>query len=376
MRRRRVWSLRPVKGRETKPAHTGGILMRQIRQSLFCFSILLVTLFMLFNRIPAQAAETHVSCPQDGFVIDHTLSDKAGIPGTNMTIETVDFLEAESPIGDSGQAIVVESGKKIYYLRDSTRPGMPLPAYLEAFFRLGDLLVVSACEGASSCSGWLFLFRVRGDSLELVDTWENGHPGDLRYDFELESASWKAADGGALFRINLPYLRFSFYVKATHEGFAPVFDPSVYEPFCESVDKLPATDLGMLRQSCVCTFFLEKDKKKARQECRAKIERYYAALIRKAATFPDRRMNYEQYHEYLSRRLSEGWEYQAIGEAFEGPLHELAGGADLVKVLKHIRTYDLEDTMKVFAIFSRIKDAFRPEGKVSLAICDRKGGAK
>ena len=172
--------------------------MRQIRQLLFCFSILLVTLFVLFNRMPARAAETHVSCPQGGFVIDDTLSDKAGIPGTDMTIETVDFLEAKSPIGDSGQAIVFESGKKIYYLRDSTRPGMPLPAYLETFFRLGDLLVVGACEGASSCGGWLFLFRVRGDSLELVDTWENGYPGDLRYDFEVEPASRKAADGGAL----------------------------------------------------------------------------------------------------------------------------------------------------------------------------------
>ena len=171
-------------------------------------------------------------------------------------------------------------------------------------------------------------------------------------------------------------MRFSFYVKATHEGFSAVFDPSVYEPFCENVDKLPATDLGMLRQSCVCTFFLEKDEKKARQECRAKIEGYYGALIRKAATFPDRRMNYEQYNEYLSRRLSEGWEYQAIAEAFEGPVHELAGGTDLVKVLKGERTYDLQDTMKVFATFSRMKKALRPREKVSLAICDRKGGAK
>ena len=72
----------------------------------------------------------------------------------------------------------------------------------------------------------------------------------------------------------------------------------------------------------------------------AKIEGYYGALIRKAATFPDRRMNYEQYNEYLSRRLSEGWEYQAIAEAFEGPVHELAGGTDLAESAQgrtHIR---------------------------------------
>ena len=75
-------------GKGNKAGPHGGILMRQIRQLLFCFSILLVTLFVLFNRMPARAAETHVSCPQGGFVIDDTLSDKAGIPGTDMTIET------------------------------------------------------------------------------------------------------------------------------------------------------------------------------------------------------------------------------------------------------------------------------------------------
>ena len=83
--------------------------------------------------------------------------------------------------------------------------------------------------------------RERG--LKLLDVWENGYLGDLTYDLTLEPGSWKASGDGALFRINLPDLRLSFYVKATHEGFTPVFDPSVYRPFCESMDKLPVRPL-------------------------------------------------------------------------------------------------------------------------------------
>ena len=354
--------------------------MKNIRQWFFCSSVLLTTLFSLTNRGPVWAAELHVSCSQDDFDIDGTLSGKAKIPGTHMTIETVEFQGHKDPL-DIGAALAFESGKKIYYLRDSTRPGIPLPAHSPTpspgFFRIGDLLVAGGCEGnGGTCAGWLFLLKIEDGGLKLLDTWENGYLGDLSYDLLLEPGSWKAADGGALFRINLPDLRFSFYVKATHKGFSPVFDPPVYKSFCENASKLPIRDRGKLRQSCVCTFFLEKDKKKARQESKSKIDRYYGALIRKARTFPDRRMTYEQYHEYLSLRLSKGWEYVAIADAFEGPAKELADRADLVRIFKYKRQYDLEDTMKVFANFSRIREVFHTKGKVSLAICDGKGGSK
>jgi len=350
--------------------------MKRIRQWLFYSSMLLLPLFLLTNEGLLGAAEMHVSCSQDGFDINGTLSNRAKILGTDITMETADFQGRKDPL-DSGLALVFEAGQRIYYLWDSTRPGIPLPAHDPEFFRIGDLLVVGGCEGnGGTCAGWLFLVKIGKGALKLLDVWENGFLGDLTYDLTLEPGSWKAAGDGALFRINLPDLRCSFYVKATHEGFTPVFDPSVYGPFCESTDKLPVRDLRTLRQSCVCTFFLEKDKKKAREESKSKIDRYYGTLIRKARTFPDRRMNYEQYHEYLSPRLSEGWEYQAIADAFEGPANELAGPADLMRMLNYKRRYDIEDTMKIFANFSRIRQAFRPEGNVSLTTCDGKGGPK
>ena len=108
-------------------------------------------------------------------------------------------------------------------------------------------------------------------------------------------------------------------MKASHEGFSPVFDPAVYKPFCEQARKRGITDAETLRQSCVCSFLLNEDKEKARKESRAKIDRYYQALVRKAATFPHRRMTQDQYSNYFSpARLHSGWEYGAIDEAFEG----------------------------------------------------------
>jgi hypothetical protein len=295
-----------------------------------------------------------------------------------MSIESVEFLCREKGEGPClGSAVAFKSGKKTYYLRDSTEPGIPLPADLYGFFRLGDLVVVSACEGSGGCNGaWLFLLRIKDGQMELIDAWDNEYLGDLDYAFELQPDSQRAVDGGALFRIDLWRLKFSLFVKASHKGFSPVLDPSVYRPFCESTGKLPITNSQRLRQSCVCRFLLGRGKKKTIGECRSEIERYYGALIRKVATFPDTPMTYQQYHDYLSPRLDGDWEYTAIAEAYEGIDVELINRADIVRALKDGCSYNLRETMQVFTNFRHISEAFRPEGVVSLGVCDSKGGAK
>jgi hypothetical protein len=356
----------------------GGIALKKVGERLFCSSLLLLLLVLLAGHRPARAAGVHAMCSNGGFDFNDTSPDRAKIPGTGISVDTLYFENHNNPLA-IGNAVAFESGKQIYYLRDSTDPEIPLPAHLDEFFRVGDLVVVGGCEGnGGHCGGWLFLLKIENGKLKLLDTWEYAYldDDDLSYDFFLEPASRKAADGGALFRLDLYDLRFSFYVKATHERFAPDFDSSAYRSFCESTDKLPIRDLRRLRQSCVCTFFLEKDKEKAREESKSKINRYYGTLIRKARTFPDRRMNYEQYHEYLSPRLSKAWEYQAIADAFEGPRDELAGPADLMTILNYKRQEDIEDTMKISANFSRIGEILQTKRKVSLVLCDGKGGAR
>jgi len=350
--------------------------MKKVGQRLFLPSLLLLLLVLLTGHGPARAAGVHATCSSGGFDFNDTSPKWVKIPGTNISVDTLDFESHKNPLA-IGTALAFESGKKIYYFRDSTDPGIPLPAHGPEFFRIGDLLVVGGCEGSGHfCGGWLFLLKIENGELKLLDAWEYAYLDDLTYDFFLEPATRKAADGGALFRLDLYDLRFSFYAKATHEGFSPVFDSSAYRSFCENTDKLPIRDPRKLRQSCVCTFFLEKGKEKAREESKSKIDRYYGALIRMARTFPDRRMNYEQYHEYLSPRLSKAWEYQAIADAFEGPRDELACPADLMTILNYKRLDDIEDTMKIFANFSRIGQILKAKKKVSLVLCDDKGGAR
>jgi hypothetical protein len=340
-------------------------------------AIVLLPLLSFTIHGPAQATQGQIFCSKDDFVIDDLLSE-AKIPGTRMSIETVEFLCREKGEGPCiGAAVAFKSGKKTYYFRDSTEPGIPLPTDLQEFFRLGDLVVIGACEGSGGCNGAsLFLLRIKDDQIKLVDTWQNEYLGDLGYAFELQRGTQRAVDGGALFRIDLWSLEFSLFVKASHKGFSLVLDPSVYRPFCESTGKLPITNSRRLRQSCVCRFLLQRDKEKAREECRSEIEHYYGALIRKVATFPDRPMTYQQYHDYLSPRLDGDWEYTAIAEAYEGIDVEPLGRADIVRGLERKSSNNLKDTMQVFSNFRHISEAFRPEGTISLGVCDSKGGAK
>ncbi len=352
-----------------------GLFKGLVYQSLL--AIVFLSLPLVFDHGVAEADQKQISCPQDDFVIDESLSE-ARIPGTRMSIENVEFLCREKGEGPClGAAGAIKSGKKTYYFRDSTEPGMPLPADLHEFFRLGDLVVIGACEGSGGCNGAsLLLLRIKDDQIKLVDTWQNEYLGDLDYAFELQPGTQRAVDGGALFRIDLWRLKFSLFVKASHDGFSPVLDPSVYKPFCGSTGKLPITNSRRLRQSCVCRYLLQQDKEKARKECRSEIERYYGALIRKIATFPGRPMTYQQYHDYLSPRLDGDWEYTAIAEAYEGIDVELINRADIVRALKDVCGDNLEETMQVFANFSNISGAFRPEGVISLGVCNSKGGAK
>jgi len=134
--------------------------MKRIRQWLFYSSMLLLPVFLLTNEGLLGAAEMHASCSQDGFDIKGTLSDRAKIPGADLTIETADFQGRKDPL-DPGLTLVFKAGQRIYYLRDSTRPGIPLPVHSPEFIRLGDLLIVSGCEGSGgTCAGWLFLLKI------------------------------------------------------------------------------------------------------------------------------------------------------------------------------------------------------------------------
>ena len=45
-------------------------------------------------------------------------------------------------------------------------------------------------------------------------------------------------------------------------------------------------------------------------------------------------------------------------------------------ILNYKRQDDIEDTMKIFANFSRIGEVLQTKRKVSLVLCDGKGGAR
>ncbi len=347
------------------------------RSTLLLFALACLFFGSVASAGPPQAAEKlPVSCPKATPVIDDIFSHN--VVSCPKATPVIDEIYSNYTVPDAGTgcdvtftSLVFTSDRTTYYLRDSTRPKIPLPCELDGFFCVNDLLVVSACEGGSGgCYGSLFLLKVTDKGLRLLDVWQSPYVGDLDYSLHLQAHSLKRAAEGALFRIELEHLGFSFFVKASHEGLSPVFDPSVYKPFCKKTDKLPLTDAGRLRQSCVCTYLLEPDKEKARRESRAKIERYYRALMAKAQTFPDRLMTYEQYQEYLLPRLGRDWRYKAIADAHEGSFATSNGRPDLVKALEYVQKDNIEKTMKIFDNFSHMRDAFHPEGAVSLETCE------
>ena len=81
-------------------------------------------------------------------------------------------------------------------------------------------------------------------------------------------------------------------------------------------------------------------------------------------------MTYEQYQEYLLPRLGRDWRYKAIADAHEGSFATSNGRPDLVKALEYVQKDNIEKTMKIFDNFSHMRDAFHPEGAVSLETCE------
>ena len=85
--------------------------------------ILLLSLLPFVIHSAVFAAGAQIACSPDGFSFGEA-DFEAKVPGTDMTIERVWYLLPRDP-GPSGLAIAFKSGEELYYLRDSTRPGMP-----------------------------------------------------------------------------------------------------------------------------------------------------------------------------------------------------------------------------------------------------------
>ncbi len=324
---------------------------------------------LLFFPAPVEAKDGNHSIP---FKMGQ-FEPEVRLPATRVTLGHFYFgEEADSAFG-------FRIANRTYYLRDSKRPEIPLPAYWNSYGVYKNLLVIGGYEGTTGGNNWLFLFRLGRDHVELLYALHAGYARDLSFDFtpSRDEASRQVGfsdmvgDGKGEVRIDLLDLDFSLFVKADR-GLAIDLNPRLYRPLYSKLNEDSIRSEEALRQYSVYGFLSAETTKTARiEDSRRRIDQYYENLLRTARQLPEKKMKYAEVFDYLKSREGEGYEFHAITEVLWkecAPYDGYKDGGDIVRFIEKRREDEIKTVRSIFAAFPTISKGFRPEGKISLRL--------